>query len=288
MNASDNMRGALLMVVSMFAFTAGDAVVKLITQSVPLTQTMFLRGALTTVGLLLIARMSGTLNWQVPPRDRPLLAWRSVAEVSCSILFFIALMRMPLANATAIMQTLPLMVTLAGFVFLGEPVGWRRILAIILGFVGMLMVIQPGGSDFNLWSLLAVMSMLLVVLRDLVTRRMSSAMPTIMIAVFTSATVTLVSLAGSAFEDWGPVTGSAVMLIPLAASTLLVGYLSIVATMRVGELGFVAPFRYTALFWALLLGWWLFDTLPNRLALAGGGLVTLTGIYTLWRERKRR
>lgn len=288
MSGSDNLRGALLMMVAMLAFTAGDGVMKLLTQSVPLTQAMFLRGVLTTTGLLLIAHLTGTLTPKVPSGDRIFLVLRSLAEVSCSVLFFMALMRMPLANATAIMQTVPLTVTLAGFVFLGEPVGWRRMAAIALGFIGMLMVIQPGGGDFNLWSLLAVASMLLVVLRDLVTRRMSSTLPTTMIAVYTSATVMLGSLAGAWVEGWGPVTGSAVWLIPLAASTLLIGYITIVATMRTGELGFVAPFRYTALFWALLLGWWLFDTLPNRLAIAGGALVAMTGIYTLWRERTRR
>jgi len=122
---------------SMACFTLNDACVKLAAQSIPLFQTVFLRGIVTTVLMLLVVRAMGRLDFSIPRADRPRVFWRTASELGAMVAFTIALVNMPIANISAILAALPLTVTLAAFLFLREPVGWRRMLAILVGFVSL-------------------------------------------------------------------------------------------------------------------------------------------------------
>ncbi len=286
MQLSDNARGALLMNVAMAAFTLNDTAMKAAMQAVPLFQAIGMRGVLASVALLAIGWRMGGLSLNLPRRDLAFLVFRSVAEVLGTLLFLAALNHMPLANLSAILQALPLAVTLAAAVFLNERVGWRRLTAILIGFVGVLIIIRPGPGGFDIWSLMGLGSMLCVVARDLATRAMSKAMPSVTVALMAAVAVLALGGIGTAVEGWVPVKTSDVLLIGGAAVALIVGYLTVVMTMRVGEIGFVAPFRYTALLWAIVLGWVAFGQLPDALTLFGAALVVATGIFTFWRERK--
>lgn len=291
---SDNTRGILYMCASMLAFTLNDTLMKAATQvlptpGLPLSEAIFLRGLVATVGLLILARVTGALRHLIPGRgDLGPVTLRTLAEVAATAAFLIALMHMPLANLSAIMQSLPLAVTLAAVVFLKEPVGWRRLTAIAVGFVGMLIVIRPGGGAFDQWSLLGLASVACVVLRDLVTRRFSRDMPSVVPAVWASGAVTL--MGGVGMVLYGAVPPSPVNLLQTfgAALFLIVGYMMAIMTMRIGDLGLVAPFRYTSLIWAVLLGWLLFGTLPDFWTVVGAAIVVASGLYMLLRQRKLR
>jgi drug/metabolite transporter (DMT)-like permease len=195
---------------------------------------------------------------------------------------------MPIANATAILLVMPLAVTLAGAVVLGERVGWRRYSAIVVGFVGVLIIVRPGGEGFNAYSLSALAAVGFLVVRDLVTRRFAAGVPSVFVALATAVAITvlgaLVSLAGA----WAPLAAGDVAVLAAAACCLIVGYLFGIMTMRVGEIGFVSPFRYTVLIWALILGAVVFGEIPDALTLLGGALVVATGLYTFQRERRAR
>ena len=287
MPVSDNPRGALFMCISMFAFTLNDSLMKSATQTLPLFQSMAIRGVLTIAGLLVVAHVTGGIRLlPAAPRDRRRVALRSLAEVVATVLFLLALRQMPLANISAILQSVPLMVTLAAALFLGETVGWRRMTAICVGFLGVLLIVRPGGADFDLWSVLALASVVGVVARDLVTRGISHAVPAATVAVWAALLVTLAGFVMSIPQGW--VMPNAVELIKLAAAAgaLVVGYTASVMTMRLGDVGFIAPFRYTSLVWALLLGWIGFGPLPDGVTLIGAGVVVASGLYTLWRERR--
>lgn len=283
---SDNLRSVVLMNVAMLAFTLNDTCMKLVSESLPLFQAITLRGVLTTAALLIIAR------WQRAPllpamrQDRGAVALRSMAEVFATLTFLVALTQMPLANLSAIMQSLPLAVTLAAAMFLRDPIGWRRLLAIVIGFVGVLLIIKPGAEGFDRWSLLGLASVLCVVVRDLSTRTIGAAVSSTAVAVWAGAAVTGLGLVGSFWQGWQPLDLAEVGLILLATGNLIVGYLTVVATMRVGDIGFVAPFRYTALLWAIVLGFVVFGSLPDLLTLIGAGIVVATGIFTFLRERR--
>ncbi|MEO0665867.1 MAG: DMT family transporter, partial [Pseudomonadota bacterium] len=191
-------------------------------------------------------------------------------------------------RGTAILQTLPLTVTLAGALFLGEAVGWRRWGAILVGFAGVLLVVQPGGAGFTIYSLYAVAAVILITVRDMAARRMSRDVPSLLAALVGAAAVTLVGAVGSLTEEWQPLTQPAAIGLAGAVATIIFAYIFSVAAMRSGEIGFVAPYRYTSLLAALILGVVLFGEFPNALTLAGAALITASGIYTLLRENRAK
>lgn len=286
MALSENMRGAALMMAAMAAFTANDAAMKAVTRSLPLYEAIFLRGLITLALLIPLARVMGGLRFRLARRDAGLVALRSAAEIGGTVLFLTALTQMPLADLSAIMQALPLAVTLAAAVVFRERVGWRRLVAILAGFAGVLLIVRPGGAGFDLWALAGVGAVLCVVVRDLATRRMSATLPSVTVAVFAAAAVTLLGAIVAPFGGWAPITVADAALLATAAVFLILGYIFIVSATRTGDVGLVAPFRYTALLWALALGWFVFGDFPDGLTLAGAAIVVATGIYTFHRERR--
>lgn len=286
MQLSDNARGVILMNVAMAAFTLNDTAMKAAMQMVPMYQAIGLRGIYTTLALMLIGWRLGALTLRLPGADLRLIGWRVVGEVASTLTFFAALLHMELANLSAIMQALPLAVTLAAAVFLGERIGWRRGLAIAVGFVGVLVIIRPGTEGFDRWAVLGLASVAFVVLRDLTTRKMSREVPSVTVAVTAAASVMVVGLGGATVQGWQPVPLAAAGLILFAGTMLIAGYLTVVATMRSGALAVVAPFRYMALLWAIVLGWLVFGHLPDGWTLVGAGMVVASGLFTLLRERR--
>lgn len=282
---SPNLRGALYMTLSMAAFTLNDACVKLVAETVPLFQVIFLRGLGTTILLAIFVHMTTGLRPEFPRRDRPLIAGRTLAEILAMVTFTLALTNMAIANATAILAALPLVVTLGAALVFGDKVGWRRLSAICVGFVGVLLIVQPGTDGFNIWSLLVLLSVLVITARDLFTRAFSPAVPTMTVAVLTAASVCAVGGVLSLFTPWVALDLREAGLIVAAAVLIIGGYVFGIMVMRVGEVGFVSPFRYTSLVFALILGLVVFDEFPNSLALMGGVIVVGTGIFTLLRER---
>ena len=290
MQLSDNSRGILLMCASMLAFTLNDTFVKAVTGGgVPLFQAILMRGTVSTAGLLVIAsRTPGGLHLLPKARDRIFLSLRTLGEVTATLTFLVALTHMPLANLSAIMQSLPLAVTLTAAVLLKTPIGWRRLTAILVGFLGVMLIIRPGAADFDRWTVLGLASVACVVLRDLSTRSFSVHLPSTTGAIWASVAVTVMGAVGVALEGWQTPSLMDVAETTTAAGFLIVGYLCAIKVMRVGDLSVVAPFRYTSLLFAILLGWARFGTLPDQKTLIGGAIVVASGIYMLVRERKRR
>ena len=287
---SDNARGALFMMVSMAGFVCNDTMLKLTSDELTLYQAIFLRGLMASSLIAALALMRGELFHRVAREDRPILAFRMVGEIGGTICFLTALFNMPIANATAILQAMPLAVTLAAALFLGEQVGWRRYAAIAAGFAGVLVIVRPGTEGFNAYAFWAIAAVFFMVIRDLTTRSLTSAMPSTFVAFSTAVSITVVGGAVSMFQPWGTLTPGNLGLLALAAVFLFTGYLFIVLAMRHGEVGFVSPFRYTILIWAIILGMVFFGEMPDAWMLTGSLIVVATGVYTFYRERmlKRR
>ena len=285
--SAENVRGALLMSAAMAAFTVNDTFMKALGAHLPLYQAVFMRGVLVTVALAAFAHWRGTLRLDLPRRDWTFMLTRTLAEIGAAYTYITALFHMPLANATAILQALPLTVTLAGALFLGERVGWRRWTAIAVGFCGMLLIVKPGAEGFDRWSLYVIASVGCVTLRDIATRRISRAVP--------SGTVAVVGAGGVA--AWGglmmltdtvvPVSPQVWALVLGAVVAVMLAYTASVATMRIGDVSFVAPFRYTSLLYALVLGFLVFGDFPGPWTLAGAAILVATGVYTLLRGSGR-
>ncbi len=283
---SPNLAGALLMMASMASFTLNDTLIKMTGGTLPLGQLLLVRGVFSTALIFVLARWLGSMHWNIGRRDWGLIALRSAAEISAAYFFITALLNMPLANVTAILQVLPLTVTLGSALIFREAVGWRRALAIGIGFIGMLLIVRPGPEGFSLWSLYGLMAVLSVTVRDLATRRLSPEVPGMTVTLCASLAVLVFFGLSSVGTDWQPITPRLWVLIAGASVFIFGGYYFSVQVMRTGEISFIAPFRYTGLIWALVLGWLVFGDWPTRLTLLGAGIVVATGVFTLYRERQ--
>lgn len=288
MPISDNLRGILLMCASMASFTINDTFMKSVTQTLPLFQTIGLRGLIAVVGLLILALATGAFKFRPNRRDGWLILLRSLADVAATILFLEALLRMPLANLSAILQALPLLITLAAALVYGDKIGWRRMTAILVGLVGVLIIIRPGTEGFDRWALLGLASVACVVVRDLSVRPLQGQVPSTLVALGAAVAVTLMGWIGTVFQGWQPPTTGEAGRVLGAGLFLIVGYLTSVAAMRHGDIGLVAPFRYTSLLWAIVLGLVVFGDLPDGWTLFGAAIVIGAGLFTLWRERRIR
>ena len=272
------------MMASMAAFTLNDTLMKMMAGSVPLYQLLFLRGVMTTSVVSVIAWRMGAFPVRVARRDGALLFLRSLADTATAFFFLTALFNMPIANVRAILQVLPLRVSLAAALIVGEALGWRRLTAIFVGFVGVLLIIQPGGADFSSYSIYALGAVTCATVRDIATRRMSAEVPSVFVALIAAIGVMMLGAVGSLFTPWQPFTATSAGQLAGATTFMIFAYIASASAMRFGEIGFVAPFRYTSLLVALILGVLIFDEWPNTLALIGGGIVVATGLFTLYRE----
>ena len=276
------------MAASMAAFTFNDVCIKMLAGDMPLMQAIFIRGVMTSALIWWVGRRMGAIQMQFPARDWGLIALRSTAEIGATFCFLTALFNMPIANVTAILQALPLTVALAAALAFGEPLGWRRMLAIAIGLAGVLLIVRPGAEGFNVFALYALAAVAFVTVRDLAARRLSPAVPSISVALITAVVIATAGGLASISTGWAAPELWHLAMLALAAGFILGGYLFSIMVMRVGEISFTAPFRYTGLIWALVLGYLVFGDWPDQLTLLGAGVVVATGLFTLYREAQLR
>jgi len=181
---------------------------------------------------------------------------------------------------------MPLVVTLASAVVFKEPLGWRRLTAIGIGFFGVMLIVRPGTEGFNIYSVYALASVAAVTVRDLASRRLSRDVPSLAVAWITATGVGVMGLLGVPFTDWVAVEMRVLGWLAGASVFVIAGYLCSVMAMRVGEIGFIAPFRYSSLIAALILGFLVFDEWPRIVTLVGAFIVVATGVFTLYREQR--
>ena len=278
----DTVRGILAMLFCCFSFILNDTLVKSAGDFLPLGQILFLRGVVATALVGLVAWHLGALKgWRSQLSAK--LGWRTVGEVGATLLYLTALMHMPIANASAIAQAAPLVITAAGAVFLAEVVGWRRWTAVAIGFLGILVIVRPGAEGFNGYALLALASVFLVALRDVVTRAIPAQTQTLFITVVTSTAVTITGAGLSATETWAPVGVTEGLLLLGAAIFVLLGYVFSIIAMRHGDVSIVAPFRYSFIPYAILIGYVVWGDIPDGITRVGIAFVVATGVYTFYR-----
>ncbi|MGE0152912.1 MAG: DMT family transporter [Reyranellaceae bacterium] len=283
---SENRRGIAGMVAGMMLFICNDALIKHVSESLASGQIIFLRGLSATI--LIGALAVGMGAWRHMPAvfDRPVLLRAGIDSVG-TFLYLLALFNMPLANVTAVNLSVPLILTICAAFLLHEQVGWRRWSAVLAGLLGVLLVVQPTASGFNWYALVALTATGAHAARDLVTRRIRTGIPSLIVTLSTAIVVTVAAAAVSAIEGWQPLSWRQLGLLVLASAFLSGGYYLVIECMRHGELSVVAPFRYTAILWALLLGYFVWGDVPNLLAWIGIALLVGSGLYIFHREQVR-
>jgi len=285
---TDNTKGVIFMMIGILGFVVNDSFMKALFSDYPLFQIIFLRGMFCVPLLMAVILYKRVRMTRYPWQSWGFMLLRAGAEVMATICFLSALKHLPLPNVTAIIQILPLTITMAAALFLKEPVGIRRWTAIIIGFIGVMIVIKPGAEGFSLYSFYAVLSVVFVTIREIVTRKMPQDVPSLMVTLVTALSVTLLSGVTLPFLVFQPMDGAAILLVMAAALAIFFGYLFSIMAMRIGEISLVSQFRYTAMIWAILLGYLVFNDLPAPHTLVGSAIIVASGIYAFHRKRVRQ
>ncbi|MEL6921144.1 MAG: DMT family transporter [Pseudomonadota bacterium] len=286
-HAQSNPQAIVLMVAAMGLFAIEDAFIKLAGQTLGIGQCLVVLCIIGVIGFVGIALRLG---------DNPLpkslfQKWviiRTIGEVFGSVCFVSAIVLAPLSTASAILQATPLAVTLGAAIFLSEPVGWRRWTAIGVGFVGVLLIIQPGTDGFVPSALLAVGGVIGLALRDVATRALPVEVKTAQVATFAYLALLPFGIGIMMLEGgWQPMTGLSGTYIIAGSLVGIVSYYAITLSLRLGEVSVVAPFRYSRLVFALVISFLVFGEVPNAWMWVGSAIVIATGLYSFHRERVR-
>lgn len=286
MNAKNPWRSVLMMVGAMGCFVVNDAISKYVSQGMPSAQLIFLRGCMATSLVLLVVRALGAtkrLGGVVQPR----VAMRAAVDACATVLYLFSLFHLPLGTATAINLAAPLFMTVFAVVFLRERAGIARWAAVLLGFAGVLCVVRPDSQGIDGWALMCLVGALFQAARDLLTRRIDPTIPSIVVTLATSVAVALLAGALSLWQGWRPFTAGDLASLGLASAFLASAYFLLVQSMRQGDMSLTAPFRYSALLFAMLLGYVVWGDVPDTWAWIGIALLVGAGLHVVRSERGR-
>ncbi|MCA8870151.1 MAG: DMT family transporter [Rhodobacteraceae bacterium] len=284
----ENIRGIGLMVLAMAGFALADMFIKSVSSHIPVGEILLFIG---TGGTLFFAAMAGRNGEAVVSRDlfSGLILLRTLGEMAGTFGFVTALVLIPISTASAILQATPLAVTLGAALFMGEAVGWRRVSAIVVGFVGVLIIIRPGLEAFQPASLFAVLAVAGLSLRDLATRAAPRGFSTLRLGTYGFAalvpTGAVLLLLGEPLVlpdpgEW--------LFLALALMFDMAGYHALTHAMRMGDVAIVTPFRYARLLFAIIIGILVFGERLDLATIAGSLIVILSGLYTFAREHRQR
>lgn len=287
MRNASNASGVAAMLAATASFVVCDSFMKLVTEDLPPFEVLFLRGIAASLAcaipLVLLEdwrAVSGVFE------RRAML--RAAAETLSVLCYVVALARLPIADVVAILQTAPLILILAAAVLLRERIGAARLVLMLAGFTGALLVAQPGSAGISPAALLAFASALLIAARDLVGRGVPARIP---VMVVTFATNLLVMIAAAAmsvgFETWVAPTGRHLSFLGFAGLFVTLGHVGILLAYRLSRTAAVAPFFYSFALWGVLSGLFVWHHLPNVLALTGIALIVGSGVTIVALDQRR-
>ncbi|WP_322865564.1 DMT family transporter [Aquicoccus sp. G2-2] len=283
---NENFRGITFLVVAMGFFALTDTFVKLGAEVMPKGQVLFFLGGGGAVIFAGLTRLRGHAIFARDFLSRGLIL-RNVAEITATFSFITALSTVGISQASAIIQAMPLVVTLVAIVLLRERVGWRRWGAIFVGLVGVLVILRPGMAGFDMNALWAVSALFALSIRDVSTRLAPDKTPSTRIAFYgllmlaPTGAVHMALVAPPVAMD-----GHSIALMAGAVLAGAVGYYTMVAAMRLGEISTVAPFRYSRILFALIIGYTVFGERPDIWTYLGAAITIIAGVYAFWREAR--
>lgn len=280
--AAQSSRAIFFMVIGTAILSLNDGLVKLLSEGYPVGQLLFMRSMLVLPWILVLAWKDGGLRQlKVSSIKGQLL--RGVCVIGSAFLFVIGLTYLPLATAIAVAFSGPLFITAMAPMMLGETVGWRRWVAVLGGFAGVLVMVRPG-SDTMQWAvLLPLAAALCGGMRDIITRRIAQTETTVAVLLVTVAAIALAGLATAPF-GWVPLRSADLWVFAFSGFLFPCAHYLIIDSFRNGEASLVAPFKYTSMVWAILFGFLMFAEMPDEWTLAGSGIVILAGLYIMRRE----
>lgn len=281
-----NRRGMVAILAAMALYTLNDTFVKLTTDTYPTGQILAIRGGFSTIVVVSMVLAAGALpRWRT--LGRPVVGLRACLEIATAATSIAALALMPIANVTAIMMASPLIVTAVVVATGMEPPRRDRILAALVGFAGVVLVLRPDVDAFGPAALLALACAGCLAGRDLVTRRMPAEIPSVLIALATTAAAATAGLVMGLVETWSPLSLRATLYLAAAAVFAAFGNYALIVACRGVDLSVVTPFRYSIILWAVAAGFLVWGQVPDAVAALGMAAIAGAGFYSVRQDRKR-
>ena len=289
-NRSLETQGIIYMLLCQLFFTANDALIKklliVFNNLYILDEIVFVRGIIATSILGLILYFSGDFKFKEIATNKK-LHLRGFMEAVTAIFFFIGLYNLPMADVYTLLNLAPILITLSGAIFLAEQVGWRRWAAVILGFTGVVIVINPTNLEFGYSFIFPLISAFFIAYRDTYTRKIKKDFNIMHGAFLTSLAVTIVFGVGTIFNaELVKFNLIQFLIIVLAAIFLIIGYFFSILTIRTTLMSTTSSFRYSTIIWGMLFGYVYFNEVPSLNMIIGATIIVLSGLFIIQREKK--
>jgi drug/metabolite transporter (DMT)-like permease len=282
--ARSHRAGIILALLTVFIFAAQDGITKVLVRDYAPAQIIMVRFWAFAVFAVIFAAMRGGLGAAARSKAPGLQIFRSVLLILQMMMFALGLRYMGLADAHALFATYPLLATALAAPILGEHVGWRRLMAVGIGFMGALVIIRPGLTVFDPAGFIQLTAALGFAVYSLLTRKASFrdgfATSILYLGVFGAIAATVIGL-----PFWKTPTESDLVLMLILSGTGIIGHLFLIKALEYAPATLLQPFNYTSLVWASLIGFTIFGEIPDSWTVAGAAIIVGAGGYVVWRER---
>ena len=281
-----NLRGILFMTLSMAGFAIEDLFIKILSETIPVPQILIYVGVLATVILCTISKIKGIQIIHNGMYRNKYFIMRSFADMLGAVLIVTSISLIPLSTVSSILQALPLFITIGAIFLFNENVGWRRWSAILLGFFGVILILKPGLNGFNLSSIIVLIAVGCLAVRDLVTRRINKEIHSITVSLYAFILTIVGGIISIPFFDKFVTLTQYEWIIVLTISLFgTFSYFMLVLATRKGEISVIAPFRYSRLVFALILAIIILNERPDINTITGMFIIVFAGYYTILREK---
>jgi drug/metabolite transporter (DMT)-like permease len=270
----------------MGGFAVEDLFLKILSEAVPVSQILIYVGISATVLLSVISIIKRIPVLRNDIYSNKLFIIRSFADMMGAVLIVTSISLMPLSTVSSILQALPLFITFGAVLIFKESVGWRRWSAVSFGFIGVILILKPGLSSFNPSSLIVLLAVACLALRDIVTRKISKDIHSITVSLYAFILTTVGGIFSLPFFG-NFVTLTITQWFVVLTITLFgcFSYFMLVLATRKGDISVISPFRYSRLIFAIVLAILVLNERPDTLTLVGAAIIVASGYYTIWRER---
>jgi len=281
-----NLRGILFMTLSMGGFAVEDLFLKILSEAVPVSQILIYVGISATVLLSVISIIKRIPVLRNDIYSNKLFIIRSFADMMGAVLIVTSISLMPLSTVSSILQALPLFITFGAVLIFKESVGWRRWSAVSFGFIGVILILKPGLSSFHPSSLIVLLAVACLALRDIVTRKISKDIHSITVSLYAFILTTVGGIFSLPFfGNFVTLTITQWFVVLTIALFGCFSYFMLVLATRKGDISVISPFRYSRLIFAIVLAILVLNERPDTLTLVGAAIIVASGYYTIWRER---
>jgi len=280
--------GIFYMLICQFSFATNDALVKIIYQKFDdifvLNQIIFIRGIFAILFIGIILYVKKIFNFKKLFKSKELIL-RGTLETFAGLCFFIGIATLPFAKVYILISLAPILLTVFGVIFLKEKVKWIRWAAVIFGFLGVVVVINPQKLEYGFYFIFPLLCAVFICIRDLYTKNMKSNFHSLQIAFMTSFIVTLL-FGLLTFYKFYQFSLIEVGILLIASIFLSLGYIFAVATIKVALVSTTSTFRYSVIIWGIIYGYFMFDEIPKLNTFIGGLMIIVSGIIIILREKQ--